>query len=288
MIHKIYPQENGVPIYNPSGRYWIKLYNFGKLNKIEIDDAMPFNKFDELQTAKCESLEELWPTILTKAILKLFKYKFRKNNYLYDEIGDVHIIYALTGYQGERIFLKNPKTSMSITFNINNCSNKKAINLYNKYYGHLDNSNNRQIINKYFDANDSLTDKKTEEKLKVVLQNVLRDESYLKKKNYVLNFNTLNLYSNNPNNQRTTFLEEYKQNSNSKRYLFDKNNINAIKKYRRQTFKKSNTNLYAVSLNKSNNKINISKITENLGMQKIKKIQSVKMGKFYIKGLYFY
>ena len=36
---KIYPQEHGVPIYNPKGKYWVKLYHLGKLRKIEIDDS---------------------------------------------------------------------------------------------------------------------------------------------------------------------------------------------------------------------------------------------------------
>jgi len=43
--------------------------------------------------------------------MKLFHYKFEKGNYLYEEIGDLQIIYALTGYQGEKIFLRNPITS---------------------------------------------------------------------------------------------------------------------------------------------------------------------------------
>ncbi len=44
---KIYPQEHGVPIYNPKGKYWVKLYHLGKLRKIEIDDTMPTNKRDK-------------------------------------------------------------------------------------------------------------------------------------------------------------------------------------------------------------------------------------------------
>jgi hypothetical protein len=40
---KIYPQKEGVPVYNPSGRYWVKLYYRGKERKIEVDDKMPVN-----------------------------------------------------------------------------------------------------------------------------------------------------------------------------------------------------------------------------------------------------
>jgi len=34
---KIYPQQDGIPIYNKSGRYWVKLYYMGREKKIEID-----------------------------------------------------------------------------------------------------------------------------------------------------------------------------------------------------------------------------------------------------------
>jgi len=147
---------------------------------------MPFNKYDEIKTPKCEFLEELWPAILTKAILKLFKYKFSNKNY--DEIGDLHIIYALTGYQSERILLKNPNSVGSYILNTNNCSNKNKIDLKSNL-----------ILNKFFDSDDALYNKFTQEKLKVVIKNILSDENYLKKKKFILNFNTLNqsyFYSN--------------------------------------------------------------------------------------------
>lgn len=38
---KIYPQENGAPVYNPDGRYWVKVYFMGKERKIEVDDRVP-------------------------------------------------------------------------------------------------------------------------------------------------------------------------------------------------------------------------------------------------------
>lgn len=40
---KIYPQQDGIPVANKSGRYWVKLYYLGKERKIEIDDKMPVN-----------------------------------------------------------------------------------------------------------------------------------------------------------------------------------------------------------------------------------------------------
>jgi len=75
----------------------------GKYRKIVIDDTMPCNKNDDLLTPRCESLEEIWPGLLTKALLKLFTYKYKLNDYFCEEIGDSSIMYALTGYIGEKI-----------------------------------------------------------------------------------------------------------------------------------------------------------------------------------------
>ncbi len=47
IIYNIYPQKDGIPIYNPEGKYLIKMYLMGKERKIVIDDTMPFNSDDE-------------------------------------------------------------------------------------------------------------------------------------------------------------------------------------------------------------------------------------------------
>lgn len=41
--HKIYPQKDGIPIYNPSGRYWVKLLLLGTPRLVEIDSRVPAN-----------------------------------------------------------------------------------------------------------------------------------------------------------------------------------------------------------------------------------------------------
>ena len=93
---KIYPQKNGVPYYNKNGHYIVKLHHMGKLRAIDIDDRMPLSDRDEYFFPKCESLEELWPALLTKALLKLYSYKIISNKF--KEIGDPEPFYALTGY----------------------------------------------------------------------------------------------------------------------------------------------------------------------------------------------
>ena len=93
---KIYPQKNGVPIYNKNGHYIVKLYHMGKLRIVEIDDRMPVSHNDEFFLPRCDSLEEIWPALLTKALIKLYSYKIISNKFY--EIGDSEPFYALTGY----------------------------------------------------------------------------------------------------------------------------------------------------------------------------------------------
>ena len=99
---KIYPQEEGFPVYNPSGRYWVKLFYMGKYRKIEIDDHMPCNEHEEFLFPRCGRLEELWPALLTKALIKLFTHKIETTEYFAEEVGDSSILYALLGFIGEK------------------------------------------------------------------------------------------------------------------------------------------------------------------------------------------
>ena len=104
-LRKIYPQDkNGVPIYNPSGLYWVKLYHMGKFRKIVIDEKLPVNKETyETFLPQCESPFELWPMILTKAIIKLYSYKYKCDSYEQDEVGDCSILYSLTRHVGVKL-----------------------------------------------------------------------------------------------------------------------------------------------------------------------------------------
>jgi hypothetical protein len=84
----------------------------GKQRKIEIDDRMPCNKFDQYLLPKCKKLEELWPSLIVKALLKLHSYKYLNYFYQAEEVGDLSIIYSLTGYIGERIRKDNLNESI--------------------------------------------------------------------------------------------------------------------------------------------------------------------------------
>ena len=60
-----------MPVYNPSGRYWVKLYWMGKERKIEIDDRMPINARKICLFPRSSEPLEIWPMIFSKALLKL-------------------------------------------------------------------------------------------------------------------------------------------------------------------------------------------------------------------------
>ena len=130
-LRKIYPQDkSGVPKYNPYGLYWVKLFHMGKYRKIVIDDKFPVNKetFENF-LPQCSSPYELWPIILTKALIKLYSYKYKCEPYESDEVGDCSILYSLTRYIGIKLpsyrFLK-------YLSNLQDIKNKQLLN--NNFY----------------------------------------------------------------------------------------------------------------------------------------------------------
>ena len=58
---RIYPQENGMPILSPSGKYWVKLRFMGKERLIEIDDRVPCDIRRMPILPRTSNLMELWP-----------------------------------------------------------------------------------------------------------------------------------------------------------------------------------------------------------------------------------
>ena len=70
----IYPQtSSGVPVYNPNGKYMVKLFIGGKYRKIYVDDRIPLTSQNERCIAASSNSFELWPTIISKALYKLYK-----------------------------------------------------------------------------------------------------------------------------------------------------------------------------------------------------------------------
>lgn len=71
----IYPQnENGVPIYNPAGKYTVKLWLNGVARKVVVDDLLPVDAHGTLLCSDTRTKNdrlELWVSIVEKAYMKL-------------------------------------------------------------------------------------------------------------------------------------------------------------------------------------------------------------------------
>lgn len=72
----IYPKgKDGLPVYNPSGKYYVRLHWMGAWRKVVIDDRIPFAGGKPLLLSSPVT-NELWPLLLTKALLKLAVFRW--------------------------------------------------------------------------------------------------------------------------------------------------------------------------------------------------------------------
>ena len=193
IFQRIYPQENGVPIYNEKGIYWVKLYHFGKLRKIEIDDRMPTDKYDKFFLPRCDNLEEIWPAILAKAIFKLYSYKIVSQSF--KECGDFEVFYSLTGYIPEFVDLIK-ENNLYKMFEVidqkeenkyepddNVIEEKKEESKFeNSNYSQVNNTNQNQTKS---NLNNEKTIIEEEDPKLIFLEKALSDENYINKNCFV-------------------------------------------------------------------------------------------------------
>ncbi|GJJ78192.1 calpain-7 [Entomortierella parvispora] len=97
----IYPKNKfGEPCYNPHGKYLVKLTFNGIARRVVVDDYLPVSKSGTLMCTFSTNKNELWPSIIEKAYMKLMGgYDFPGSNSGID-------LYALTGWIPEHIFIK--------------------------------------------------------------------------------------------------------------------------------------------------------------------------------------
>ncbi|KAF4654059.1 hypothetical protein FOL46_008896, partial [Perkinsus olseni] len=99
----------GYPIWNPNGRYIVKLFYDGKWRMIQVDDLMPVSATEggggasRLLLLPRASDGALWPAILCKALLKLASL----SGYI-DRITEFDVVSALTGWHRRALLNPSP------------------------------------------------------------------------------------------------------------------------------------------------------------------------------------
>lgn len=97
--NKIYPQKDGIPIYNPTGKYWVKMMLMGNYRLVEVDIKVPVID-GNLLLPRSTNMRDLWPIILSKAYFKLYSFRWKNYSKFINSPNqelDGSLIFSLTG-----------------------------------------------------------------------------------------------------------------------------------------------------------------------------------------------
>ncbi|CAE1312319.1 unnamed protein product [Acanthosepion pharaonis] len=99
-----------MPLYNPHGKYVVRLYFMGCWRKITIDDTLPYNNKGKLLLPTTTQPNELWPLLLVKGLIKIASLDYR-NRGCSNEFHDFNVLHHLTGWHPEIVPIMSSNAS---------------------------------------------------------------------------------------------------------------------------------------------------------------------------------